>query len=185
MQGGFLLKIEGIILLIYILFQYFLQRKGSRTALVIVSLTAIIAYLSQYITAYHAMIGAKWITDKICEMSDLTQIVVMIGIVEVIFIILIQRMFTNHSFDTNKRVWTKPSKLPARLYLSSGEVRHHQPVLSTQPGQEGGDGARRGLLPAEDRDHHLLPGRIFGEVSKWASLGALFYMSLLWSTITH
>lgn len=102
--GGFLLKIEGIILLIYILFQYFLQRKGSRTALMIVSLTAIIAYLSQYITAYHAMIGAKWITDKICEMSDLTQIVVMIGIVEVIFIILIQRMFTNHSFDTNKRV---------------------------------------------------------------------------------
>lgn len=102
--GGFLLKIEGIILLIYILSQYFLQRKGSRTALVIVSLTAIIGYLSQYVTAYHAMIGAKWITDKICEMSDLTLIVVTIGIVEVIFIVLIQRMFTNHSFDTNKRV---------------------------------------------------------------------------------
>lgn len=102
--GGFLLKIEGIILLIYILFHYFLQRKGSRTALVIVSLTAIIAYLSQYITAYHAMIGAKWITDEICEMSDLTLLLVMMGIVEVIFIVLIQRMFTNHSFDTNKRV---------------------------------------------------------------------------------
>lgn len=102
--GGFLLKLEGIMLFIYILSQYFLQRKGSRTALVIVSLTAIIGYLSQYVTAYHAMIGAKWITDEICEMSDLTQIVVMIGIVEVIFIILIQKMFTNHSFDTNKRV---------------------------------------------------------------------------------
>ena len=69
-----------------------------------VSLTAIIGYLSQYVTAYHAMIGAKWITDKICEMSDLTRIVVMIGIVEVIFIILIQRMFTNHSFDRNKKI---------------------------------------------------------------------------------
>ncbi|WP_053942610.1 hypothetical protein [Kallipyga gabonensis] len=102
--GGFLLKLEGIMLFIYILSQYFLQRKGSRTALVIVSLTAIIGYLSQYVTVYHAMIGAKWITDEICEMSDLTQIVVMIGIVEVIFIILIQKMFTNHSFDTNKRV---------------------------------------------------------------------------------
>lgn len=102
--GGFLLKIEGIMLLIYILSQYFLQRKGSRTALVIVSLTAIIAYLSQYITAYHAMIGARWITDEICEMSDLTLIVAMIGIVEVIFIVLIQRMFTKHLFDTDKRV---------------------------------------------------------------------------------
>lgn len=102
--GGFLLKLEGIMLLIYVLSQYFLQRRGSRTALAIVSLTAIIGYLSQYVTAYHAMIGAKWITDEICEMSDLTQIVVMIGIVEVIFIILIQKMFTNHSFDTNKRV---------------------------------------------------------------------------------
>ena len=102
--GGFLLKIEGIILFIYILSQYFLQGKGSRTALVMVSLTAIIAYLSQYITAYHAMIGARWITDEICEMSDLTLIVVTIGIIEVIFIMLIQRMFTNHSFDTNKRV---------------------------------------------------------------------------------
>lgn len=101
---GFLLKIEGIMLFIYILSQYFLQRRGSRTSLAIVSLTAIIAYLSQYVTAYHAMIGVKWITDKICEMSDLTQIVVMIGIVEVIFIILIQRMFTNHSFDRNKKI---------------------------------------------------------------------------------
>lgn len=102
--GGFLLKIEGIILFLYILSQYFLQRRGRRTALVMVSLTAIIGYLSQYVTAYHAMIGAKWITDKICEMSDLTRIVVMIGIVEVIFIILIQRMFTNHSFDRNKKI---------------------------------------------------------------------------------
>lgn len=101
--GGFLLKIEGIILLIYILSQYFLQRRGSRTALVIVSLTAIIAYLSQYITAYHAMIGARWITDEICEVSDLTLIVVTIGIIEVIFIVLIQRMFEKHLFDTNER----------------------------------------------------------------------------------
>lgn len=102
--GGFLLKIEGIILLIYILSQYFLQRRGSRTSLAMVSLIAIIGYLSQYVTAYLAMIGTKWIRDGIWEMSDLTLILVMIGIVEVIFIILIQRMFTNHSFDTNKRV---------------------------------------------------------------------------------
>lgn len=99
--GGFLLKLEGIILLIYILSQYFLQRKGTRTALVMVSLAAIIAYLSQYITVYHAMIGARWITDEICEMSDLTLIVVTIGIVEVIFIIIIQRMFEKHLFDTD------------------------------------------------------------------------------------
>lgn len=102
--GGFLLKIEGIILFLYILSQYFLQRKGSRTALVIVSLTAIMGYLSQYVTAYHAMIGARWIRDGIWEMFDPTLIVVTIGIIEVIFTILIQRMFTNHSFDTNKRV---------------------------------------------------------------------------------
>lgn len=102
--GGFLLKIEGIILLIYILSQYFLQRRGSRTSLAIVSLTAIIAYLSQYITAYHAMIGARWITDEICEMSDLTQIVVMIGIVEVILILLIQRIFEKHLFDRDKKI---------------------------------------------------------------------------------
>lgn len=102
--GGFLLKLEGIILLIYVLSQYFLQRRGSRIALAIVSLTAIIGYLTQFVTAYHAMIGAKWITDEICEMSDLTLIVVMIEIFEVIFIILIQRMFEKHLFDRDKKI---------------------------------------------------------------------------------
>lgn|GEM_PF-4005496 len=102
--GGFLLKIEGIILFLYILSQYFLQRRGSRTALVMVSLIAIIGYLSQFVMAYHAMIGAKWIRDGIWEMSDLTLILVMIGIVEVILIIFIQRMFINHSFDRGKKI---------------------------------------------------------------------------------
>lgn len=90
--GKGLLKIEGIILLGYLLSRYFLQGKQQPMSTLIVGLTAVIGYLSQFVSGFCAMVGARdW------KMADLTMLVVMIGIVDVILTALIQKKLKNTS----------------------------------------------------------------------------------------